>query len=74
MLPATVEYGKKTYYLYIAPYENLGWGVAYFNIDGMESVTGLNKPTDLIDACILEIEWLVENGFKLNTDKDGMES
>ena len=68
LIPTSISVGKTEYFLDFAPYEDKGWGMGYFNANGIKSVRGLTRPSDPIEACVSMIEWLLRNGHKLSLD------
>lgn len=68
LLPTTIQKGNTIYYLDFAPYEDKGWGMAYFNSEGIRTIKGLTHPSDPIEASVCLIEWLKSNGYELNED------
>lgn len=67
MLPATLVSDKFKWWLDIAPMDcGELWSIGYYCADKPRTIKGLTPRDNLMECAVEEIEWLLNNGYKLN--------
>lgn len=67
LLPFKIHNGNCEYWLDISPINHgTHWSIGYYSTEEPRIIKGLTHTDCLIECAVQEIEWLTENGYKLN--------